>query len=54
MGLEWQKHILWALNVAVAVLIHYAPPTKAFGLFVEMVVLNVINIIELRGGGRGS
>jgi hypothetical protein len=52
MGLE--KHTMWILNIAVAIVIHYAPATKAVGLFVEMVILNVLNIIELRGGRNGS
>jgi hypothetical protein len=39
------KHVLWALNVLVAIAIHYAPDAgKAVGLFVEAVVLNVIEL----------
>jgi hypothetical protein len=48
MGLEKHRNILWALNVLVAIAIHYAPDArKAVGLFVEMVV---VNIIEGRAG----
>jgi hypothetical protein len=46
------KHTLWMLNILVAIAIHYAPDAgKAVGLFVEMVVLNVLDIIERRGAG---
>jgi hypothetical protein len=56
MGLEKHKHILWTLNVLVAIAIHYAPSKeKAFALFVEMAVLNVIELsTRPSGGGRNG
>jgi hypothetical protein len=37
------KHILWTVNVLVAIAIHYASSKEmAFGLFVEAVVINII------------
>jgi hypothetical protein len=47
---------MWTLNVLVAIAIHYAPAKKAIGLFVEMVVLNVIDgrARPSSGGGNGS
>jgi hypothetical protein len=54
--LEKHKHILWTLNVLVAIAIHYAPSKeKAFGLFVEAVVLNIIELVRpSSGAGNGS